>query len=526
MKRTITNLMAVLFTAFMANGQVTVSDNITENTTWSSDNVYLLDGGIFVEEGAKLTIEAGTVIKGKPGTGSSASYLCVSRGAQIEAIGTKDKPIIFTSEDDDLEGSVLLQENGKWGGLIILGKGTHNNDDNNNEIEGVVPDGENGLYGGDVEDDNSGQLKYVSIRHAGIELAPDEEINGLSMGAVGAGTTIDYIEVLSNKDDGIEFWGGAPQVKHALVAYCGDDSYDFDEGYHGYGQYWFAIQADQAGGECGEHDGGPSDNRYGKPYAHPIISNATYIGRGSSKSILKMREFFGGEYHNSVFANQEKGIRFDYVEGAGSVYSRLIDSGDVVIKNNVFGDNIGDGTEAGMFEVYINDDEANYSIPGDAESKADAKFSEMNNSVESFSIDMAQVVPSVDVSGADFNGLPEWFDQVSYKGAFDPDVSSHWGQGWSKTFESLETSIVKNETVSVDVSIYPNPVVDNATVNFNNPNNDAYTFALYSLTGQQVKSRTVEGSQFSFDKGSLKSGIYIYVLTNGQVKESGKIRIK
>jgi len=214
----------------VAGGVVEVTDaDIPDGAKvyWTADNTYLLKGRVFVNPGAELYIQAGTVIKGAAGTGESASVLVVARGGKIFAEGRADAPIIFTGEADDVTNPMDIEYNAAelWGGIIILGAAPTNKGENN--IEGI-PDEPRALYGGDDVNDNSGVLRYVSIRHGGIEIGEGNEINGLTMGGVGAGTTIEYVEVFSNKDDGFEWFGGTVNCKHLIAAFCRDDSYDMD----------------------------------------------------------------------------------------------------------------------------------------------------------------------------------------------------------------------------------------------------------------------------------------------------------
>jgi len=313
--------------------------NSTGTTTWSRNTTYILKGHVFVNNGEVLTIEAGTVIKGKSGEGEESSALIVARGGKIIAEGTAEMPIIFTSEDDLITnglGSVSVTARGKWGGLIILGKGILNSSAGETAIEGIPTSEPRGIYGGNDNNDNSGILKYVSIRHGGSNIGEGNEINGLTLGAVGSSTNIEYVEVISNKDDGVEFFGGAPELKHIVVAFCADDSFDYDEGYSGKGQFWFAVQDPNEGDRIGEHDGG-TDPETGTPYAKPVIYNATYIGRGEAagKRTITFRDNAGGTYANSIFINQQKGIDIELLASGDCSYTRL-KNGDLVIKNNVF----------------------------------------------------------------------------------------------------------------------------------------------------------------------------------------------
>lgn len=218
-----------------------VSGTITANTTWTANMTYILDGKVAVDGGATLTIEAGTIIKGEQGTGTNASALIVARGSKINAVGTSSAPIIFTTVLDNIEmgqtSGTNLDENdrGKWGGVIVLGyaKVSDANGDTEGQIEGIPATDTYGTYGGSNDADNSGTISYVSIRHGGALIGAGNEINGLTLGGVGTGTTISNIEVLANVDDGIEFFGGSVNVSNALVSYQGDDGIDIDQNYSG-----------------------------------------------------------------------------------------------------------------------------------------------------------------------------------------------------------------------------------------------------------------------------------------------------
>lgn len=325
--------------------EVAVAESLSADTTWVEGNTYVLNGRIFVLPGTKLTIDPGTVIKGKSGEQENASVLVVSPGAQIFAEGTAEKPIIFTAEEDDLADPFDLGPGdwGKWGGLIILGRARLNspaasagegNSPITDNIEGLPADDERGKFGGDDDEDNSGVLRYVSIRHGGTKIAENNEINGLTLGGVGRGTRIEYVEVFANLDDGIEFFGGTVEVKHAVVAYCGDDSYDYDQGYRGKGQFWFSIASD--GDRGGEHDG-DVDNFDALPLSRPTIYNATYIGNGGEggQDALKLRENAGGKYANSIFTEfEDKAL--DISDEAGENMVARIEAGDLEIRNSLF----------------------------------------------------------------------------------------------------------------------------------------------------------------------------------------------
>ncbi|MFW6327631.1 MAG: hypothetical protein ACOC2F_04895, partial [Bacteroidota bacterium] len=288
----------------------------TGTITWTNDKIWILDGFVFVNDGQTLTIEAGTVIKGRTGQAENASALIVARGGRIIAEGTPDAPIIFTVEGDDLKGSVPVKAKGLWGGLIILGNARLNTREGEGNIEGIPLTEPRGIYGGNYDEDNSGILRYVSIRHGGTSISEGNEINGLTLGGVGNQTIIDYVEVIANKDDGFEFFGGSVNCRYLISAFCGDDAFDFDLGYHGKGQFWVAFQEEGDGNSTAEHNGG-SIPVTGTPHTKPMIYNATFIGNRetSDHALIKFSRNGAGKYFNSIFINENNGVNIENSAG-------------------------------------------------------------------------------------------------------------------------------------------------------------------------------------------------------------------
>ena len=245
---------------------IEISSNITSDTTWESGRIYVLKSRISVIDGVTLTIEPGTIIKGDVGTGANATALIIAQGGKIIAEGTATSPIIFTSTADNIQPGDILSPNlseelnGLWGGLIVLGRAPISADAISSQIEGIPPSDPNGLYGGSSIDDNSGVIKYISIRHGGANIGEGNEINGLTLGGVGNGTTIENVEVLSNQDDGIEWFGGTVNVKNAIVVNAGDDAIDTDQAWAGTLDNFIVINPSD---ECFELDG-PEGVRDGK----------------------------------------------------------------------------------------------------------------------------------------------------------------------------------------------------------------------------------------------------------------------
>ena len=218
---------------------VIVSSNIASNTTWTKDKVYVLNTRVAVESGVTLTIEAGTIIKGEVGSGANATALIIARGGKLMAEGTSTEPIIFTTIADEIQPGQIDSPNmdpeldGLWGGLIVLGNAPISADAQAVQIEGIPASDQNGLYGGTNAADNSGILRYISIRHGGANIGEGNEINGLTLGGVGTGTVVENIEVVANQDDGIEWFGGTVNVTNAIVWGAGDDALDTDQAWAG-----------------------------------------------------------------------------------------------------------------------------------------------------------------------------------------------------------------------------------------------------------------------------------------------------
>lgn len=328
--------MALAMTANVADAAtIPVSSNITTSTTWTTGNEYVMDRAIFVTSGATLTIEPGVVVRGLPaGATTEPGVLVVTRGSKINAVGTQASPIVFTDANDDNIGggagtSPYNQKiNGvtaQWGGLIILGNAYIATNDGepgtpspastlNKQIEGIEDFGNDSRYGGGDDDDDSGSLKFVSIRYGGFVLGTDNEINGLTLGAVGRDTDISFVEVFQNKDDGVEFFGSTVDTKYMLVWAVGDDSFDWDQGFRGKGQFWMAVQgvtgATDKSDKGAEMDGADGDDS--APVAIPTIYNATFVGHGGSTSTkntaLHFRDGTGGRFYNTVIEDFAGGV--------------------------------------------------------------------------------------------------------------------------------------------------------------------------------------------------------------------------
>ena len=526
-----------------AQNLVNAPNSITGDVTWTADNTYILDGHVFVENGATLAIEAGTVVKGKPNPGANASALIVTRGGKIYANGTASDPIVFTAESDDVNdpNDLPLDARGLWGGVIILGKASLNSTPGETAIEGVPVTEGRGLYGCDPagtgskiacdDEDDSGVFRYVSIRYGGSDIGAGNEINGLTMGGVGSGTTIEFVEVFNNKDDGFEWFGGTANTRYLISAFNGDDAMDYDEGFRGKGQFWFVVQAADVGGRAGEHDGGtkPED---GKPYAVPVISNATYIGSGANSTndenddALEMRDNAGGKYYNSIFHDFHGGaVDIEDLDSGEDSRARL-EAGDIVLAYNIFG-------SFGKDDIAGSDWELAYlKAPAQGNRIVDPMLRGISRANDG-GLDPRPADASPARSGANHDDLDDWFLPTDYVGAFG-DVN--WAADWAfisdagiltragagvpepTSAEPLGEEIPSAFALGQN---YPNPFNPSTTIEFSLETGQNVTLSVYDMLGRQVRT-LIDGVQaagqyrVSFDGADLASGAYLYVLRTEQ----------
>jgi len=417
------------------------------------------------------------VVRGKAtgSNGDATTALIIARDAQINAIGTADNPIIFTGEFDDL--SITLDftavENKTWGGLIILGNAPVGEDGGEDSIEGITSENEpRVVYGGTDAADNSGILKYVSLRHGGNTIAADNEINGLTLGGVGNGTEIDYIEVFANSDDGIEIFGGTVNITHAAVAFQGDDAFDVDESWDGYIQYAFSIQQDisgEIGDNAVEYDG--SERTDLGPKTVGRIYNGTFIGSG-------------------VGAGNSNGLR-------------LKQDGAVQMWNCVWTE-----MQGGVFRVQDSSQIASISrIP--------------NNQLDPRPASNTSPL----LSGA-ATPTEAGVQATSYRGAFSDNL---WLKGWTALdaydyLGDISTSTVdfaqNQEGVTLSTAI-PNPALNEARFDFNLPTASPVNVQVMDLNGRMVSvvnlGQVGAGENaFQLNVSDLSNGLYIVSLQTKQ----------
>jgi hypothetical protein len=447
-----------------ASNTVEVTGDIKVNTTWTADKIYSLKGFVYVTDGATLTIQPGTIIKGDKGTKGS---LVITRGSKIDATGTATNPIVFTSAFPAGSRSA-----GDWGGVIILGKAPVNQVTNGvNEVViegGLLPTAGGAAskyttYGGTDAADNSGTMKYVRIEYAGIPFAPDNEINGLTMGGVGSGTTLDYIEVYRSGDDAFEWFGGTVNAKHLLSIGAWDDDFDTDFGYSGKVQFALAQRvktiADQSGSNGFESDNDATGTSK-TPFTAPIFSNITIVGplatatttsgyNANFQHAVQIRRGSAMSLLNSVLGNYVEGIYLDDALGT-PVSSTNYTNGSLVIKNNlIYGCNTKYNATTAANYGEVKGKDATSKLVFEAGLRADNTFASTTSISALLTSSLAYgaefvatgvatpnftvIAGSAAASGASFTNAKfnsdTFFDKtVAYLGAFG---TTDWSAGWA-----------------------------------------------------------------------------------------------
>ena len=501
-------------------GTATNGPELSADAHLTCDKIWVLDEKIYVPNGKTLTIDPGTVVKGNAVSDPTLSTaLIIERGGKINANGSQSCPIVFTAAADPLDGSFPITMVGQWGGVVILGTATNNltlaknnvtlgsghlcvGYDGVGYIEGF--DASNGLnlFGaGDPsfptfnDNDNSGIFRYVSVRHAGAILQIGNELNGISMGSVGRGTTFDHVEVIAAADDNIEYFGGTVNVKYVSTLFGDDDMFDYDLGYSGKAQFYFGISADSLNtayaGSTWKHtstDNGfecdADDNKAATAtsnHSYPVFYNCTMISNGhilptadnTGPAAIQAKELTAGSFYNCVFANWRSGLHLSMARSnatdKGDAYDQWTNDGTdpylvanggiaqpktLLVKNNTF-INCGDKKTINTRQypitkglMYTGKNPAVYA-PFTAPSTADTtQFFQTDGNIA------INTLPGIDYTFA-FNAnntqftdafhatplvnLPStmkapadgFFSSVNYRGAFDASKKDNWLSGWA-----------------------------------------------------------------------------------------------
>jgi len=452
---------------------VTLDDGtiLDEDTTWVCTNIYQLDGLVFVagdrDDVPVLTIEAGTLVRGVEGDvdeGIQPGALIVTRRGRIDARGTPEQPIVMTADAE-----VGSREPGGWGGLVMLGRATNNIGET--EVEGLAGSlGDLGLHGydvalatgdagmpdagadGDVEDPewDCGSLTYVRIEFAGFQVTGGDELNGLTLGSCGRGTTIDHVHVHLGQDDGVELFGGTVDLSHVIITGHGDDGLDVDLGYQGRVQFLVIQQHPEiTGGSAFEWNNQTDLSDVAEPRTRPILYNATIVGKNTTESNrgLHLRQGVQAYVRNAIVMGFGAGA-VD-VDGQATAAGAL--AGDLSVDHTVFrgvgavlfpSDDNDDPDGAGALPALIEEDYfLKTGIYAGEANAPDDNVEEDPMLTMPFDIDAPDWTP-MDGSPAettgetpmDPDGLSDFFDdEATYLGAIDPD-----GDDWTAWTEYPE----------------------------------------------------------------------------------------
>ena len=516
---------------------ITVDGDISSDVAWTSDNTYYLNSQAFVKDGVTLTIEAGTEILGRYDANYSADNpapcLVVEQGGKVVAQGTAEAPITFRSELDATDPN-YGNGRGLWGGLIINGYAPIANDGGTANVEGLtgVP------YGGTDPDDNSGVLRYVRVWNGGSSIAPDNEINGITLAGVGRGTTVEYCEVGLNLDDGFEMFGGTVDLKYCSVIAVGDDAFDTDAGYQGRGQFLLVVRADDSdkGHEMDSKTNGDLDSQ---PRSHPHFANVTVISSvAHGEDALRLREGTGGDFRNYIIHGANDGVRNDdngselvtqdlAAAQAHGHPNYLYISGSMVMNGlaDVPWDDFDESTDGAWTGTMVSES-AGLAMTVDANGlPATLHVNPPLNSIAFENVD--EVIED------------DFFIQTDYKGAFSND--SNWLEGWSylSVAEVLSTDNDKSSIIAQELKLhgnYPNPFNPSTKINFElGGYHDNVTFTVFNVMGQIVNeisfSNTLPGMQvinwngINSNGASVQSGIYFYQVQAGDLSAMGKMTL-
>ena len=487
---------------------VDVTTNITTDTHWTACNTYYLKGQIYVKNNATLTIDPGVVIRAD--RTAIGAGLFITKGAKINAVGTATSPIVFTS--DAAPGQ---RNKGDWGGVILLGKGSYNSNNGINNIEGIAATTDTEYGGGATPDnaDNSGVLKYVRIEFGGYVYVAGSEINGLTFGAVGSGTTVDYVQVSYTNDDSFEWFGGAVNCKH-LVAFKGlDDDFDTDNGYSGNVQFVLGVRDPQISDNplapvgASTSEGFESDNNATSaavsPYTSAIFSNCTMVGPtyritlpnggtlGSGyKRAARLRRNTQLKVINSLFMDYLEGLHID-----GATTEANATAGTLKWKNNILA---GITTPTKVLQVNTG---STFNI---------ATWYAANNNTTVTSSAGILTNPYDATSATVYTGL-------DYRPATGSVAAS--GADFNLANDTFATEAEMNLVVA------PNPFGNNFKLYLTSPSTDNVNVGVYDMTGRLIEMKNVEflninNQEFGND---YNAGVYILVVKQGEFSKSYQV---
>jgi len=465
--------LALISSNALAQRVITDADLVGGETfNWTNDTEYLLDGYVYLEEGGVLNIEPGTVIRGMSSgsNGDATSALIITRGAQINAVGTVDEPIIFTGEFDNLSTTLDFTaiSNKAWGGLIVLGNAPVGEDGGVESIEGITSENEPRVeYGGNDPTDNSGVIRY-----------------------------------------GIEIFGGTVNITHAVVAFQGDDAFDVDEAWDGFIQYAFSIQqdiSDEIGDNAVEYDG--SERADLGPKNVGRIYNGTFIGSGTGGNSNGIRIKADGavEVWNSVWTDIQGGV----FRIQGTSIDRLND-GETVFVNNI-------ASDFGSFEI---DPDNAFDLSGEVE-QINPELARISR-IPDNQLDPRPATTSSPLFSNVAVPTEAGVEVTNFRGAFGEVL---WIDGWTALAEfgylgDISTStfdFAENEAGVALSTAIPNPVYDEARFDFSLPSASLVNIQISDLNGRIVTSKDLGQigageNSFNMNLSNIVNGFYIISL--------------
>lgn len=497
-----------LFSAIQA-ATIVVSEGVIESDeNWTSDNTYVLEGFVAINAGVTVTIDAGTIIMGDTDTKGT---LIVMQGGRLVANGESGNPVVFTS--DQPVGSRSI---GDWGGIVMLGNAPINVAGGVNTIEGGIPSTLVGktsgntitdvnIYGGSSAADDSGVLTYVRIEYCGVAFSLDNEINGLTMGGVGSGTEIDYVQVSFCGDDSFEWFGGTVNCKH-LIAWKGtDDNWDSDFGFSGDVQFGLGVRdantADAAGSSNGFESNNDGDGTANTPLTEARFVNFTEVGPIQNSGDV-ISTFFARGVHkrgnshasilNSIIMGYPDGIELDACNVSDATR----------VESNIF---------AGNDVAYDCDVCPPCELPAASDGNMDYAATSDVGLTDPYAAapDFRPTSGSAPLTNTDVDGIGGTIEDVEYIGAFGEsnDWTADWAE-WDPQNVDYSGTVGIEDILSSSVNIFPNPASSSVSIQFENVN-DIEVVEVMNTAGQLVFSFRPSSSVHNVQTADWANGLYL-----------------
>lgn len=394
---------------------------ISESTTWTTDQTYVLEHMVYVTEGATLTIQRGARVLGEPG-----SALVVTRNGDLQVQGTPTQPVAFTSAQ-----RVGERERGDWGGLVLLGNAPVN--EREPHVEGIPSTDPRGDFGGDDPDGSCGVLKYVRVEFAGYEVAANVGLNGVTPGGCGRATIVRNLQVHMGLDDGVEMFGGTVNPERLVVTRAADDSTDWDLGWNGNAQFVVVQQEGDVGDHAIEADNNGDDHN-ATPRSGPTLSNLTFIGSRSAAAAQRailLREGNGADLRNLIAT----GFPAEVLDVRDPVTAQLAATGDLRVEGLIAHEIGPDDRTWAPAESGPGDDDGGFDERAFLRA-ADARLG-INPLLPHQAIDLEQPDFVPHVGSPARNGaapIPRdefWGCGARYIGALEPGARDTWMEGWT-----------------------------------------------------------------------------------------------